>query len=257
MLAGEAEVRDDLLEHLVGEVRRSTSGHAAGAEQRRAKAGEDELAGVVAAERLLGGVAVVDEPEQDVERVLEVPGVAGVVAVELDERGVAEPGHAVAGLVVGVVAGEDPELGPRLGEEQHDDPVEVAKALAREVARVDRRPGALLPVRGRRATTALARISTLRRMPWRSSFDTPADSVAARLEQAREDALRFVAGVDRVGAEQRGDGGELALGLGVVAGQGVVEVGAEPDALAPAIAVEQRDRAAGHEQEVARRRRRR
>ena len=77
---------------------------------------------------------------------LEVPRVAGVVAVELDQRGVAQPGHAVAGLVVGIVAREDAEFRSRLGEEQHDDPVQVAQALAREVARIDLRPRALLPV---------------------------------------------------------------------------------------------------------------
>ena len=56
-----------------------------------------------------------------------------MVAVQLDERDVAETGDAVARLVVGVVDGEDAELGTGLGEEQHDDPVQVPEALAGEV----------------------------------------------------------------------------------------------------------------------------
>ena len=81
--------------------------------------------------------------------------------------------------------------------------------------------------------------------------------VARRSTRLAEHALGLVAGVDGIGAEERGDGGELALGLGVAAGDGVVEVGPEVDAFAPAVPVEQGDRAAGDDQEVVGWRRRR
>ena len=103
-----------------------------------------------------------------------------MITLELDQRGVAQTGHAVAGLVVGVVAREDAELGARLGEEQDDDAVEVSGGS--DGSDRESRPSSTRPSVGTgcRATTALARSSTLRRIPWRSSFDTPADSVFAR-----------------------------------------------------------------------------
>ena len=196
-------------------------------------------------------MAVVDEAEEDVEGLLDMSAVLAVRGLEVDEGDIAKAGDAVAGLVVGVVDREDAELGAGLGEEQHDDPVEVPQALAREVLRVERHPSALLSL----ADVVDDGVG--------EQLDAAADAVAqlladsgrlgARLlEQARQDALGLVAGIDRAGAEQRGDRRELALGLRVVAGEGVVEVCADADAFAPTLAVQERDGAAGDEQQVAR-----
>ena len=219
-------------------------------EQRRSQAGEDEVAGVLAEGALIGVVAVVDELEEDVERLLDMAAVQPVRGLEVDEGDIAEAGDAVAGLVVGVVDREDAELGAGLGEQQHDDPIEVAQALAREVLRIERHPRALLSLADvlddgvrQQLDAAANAVAQLLAHPGRFG--------ARLLEQARQDALGLVAGVDRSGAEQRGDRGELALGLRVVAGESVVEVGADADALAPTLAVQERDGAAGDEQQVA------
>src|SRR5262245_51600695 len=69
-----------------------------------------------------------------------------MVAVELDERRVPQASDAVTRLIVRIVARQNPEFGSGFGEQQHDDSVEVAQALARQAARIDPGPGALLAV---------------------------------------------------------------------------------------------------------------
>src|SRR4051794_39626718 len=88
------------------------------AEQRRTQTRKGEFAGVVAVQGLLRCVSLVDQSEQNVEGVLKVPRVARMIAVEFDERGIPQARHAVPGLVVGVIARQDPELGTRLCKEQ-------------------------------------------------------------------------------------------------------------------------------------------
>lgn len=65
--ACEAQVCDDLLEDLVGEVRLVDERTRIGSEEGGAQSGEGQLARVFVAEGLLGRVAVVDETEQRVE----------------------------------------------------------------------------------------------------------------------------------------------------------------------------------------------
>ena len=171
----------------------------------------------------------------------------------------AEPVEAVAGEVGVVVDGQHAQLGAALGVEQHEQPVQVAQALAGELLGVD-------PVRARRRRprlaarrcwmTSLARISMLSRMPLRSSLLTRRPRACAtcrRARRGRSGRRRLEAGHERVGGEQRGDRLELALGLGVVAFEGGVEVDGEESALGPLGPLgQQHDRAAEHEHEAGR-----
>src|SRR4051794_38320923 len=137
---------DHLLKEAVAQMRLVEQGARLLVEQGRAQAGEDEVAGVAAERALVRVVAVVDEPEQDLEGLLDMPAALAVRGLEVDEGDVAKASDAVAGLVVRVVDREDAELGAGLGEQQHDDPIEVPQALTREVFRIERPPGALLPL---------------------------------------------------------------------------------------------------------------
>lgn len=121
----------------------------------------------------------------------------------------------------------------------------------RELARVDRAPRALLAVAdvgdhgvGEQLDAAAHPVAQL--------LGHARGLGGCLLEQSGEHAPGVVARVDRRGAEQRGDRSELALRLDVVTGERIVEVGAERDAFTPAVAVEQRDRPARDEQDVAR-----
>ena len=78
---------------------------------------------------MVGVVAAVDQLEQPVERLVEVGAVAGVIVSRSTRHELAQAVEAVAVDVDVVVDGHDAELGPRLGVEQHEQPVQVAEAL--------------------------------------------------------------------------------------------------------------------------------
>ena len=82
-------------------------------------------------------VARVDLVEQHVQGLVQVEAVAGFLLDQFVVAGDEFPqaGHGVAGLVAAVVRRQDLELGPGLGVQEEQDPVEIAQALAREFLR--------------------------------------------------------------------------------------------------------------------------
>ena len=97
-------------------------------EQVGAQAVEDQ-AGLLAVSRLRRLVSLVDEREQQGQRVVQVRAVHGARAGQLDQRQLAEPVQAVALLVLPRADGQHLQLGRGLGVEQEQDPVQVAQRL--------------------------------------------------------------------------------------------------------------------------------
>ena len=94
-------------------------------------------------------VPLVDEPEQDGERLVQVRAVARLWRAQLDEGEIAQPVEAVALLVLGRARRQDAELGRRLRVEQEEDAVQEAQRLLGERLRLAPRAAGRAP--GRRA----------------------------------------------------------------------------------------------------------
>ncbi len=99
-------------------------------EQIGAQRPEREAVGVLTAVGLSRGiVALIDEPEQHCQRLVQVRAVLRVWRGQRDERQIAEPVEAVAALVLGCAGGKDAELGRRFRVEQEEDAVQEAQRL--------------------------------------------------------------------------------------------------------------------------------
>jgi hypothetical protein len=199
---------------------------------------------VVESELLLGGfgvVAVVDEVEEQVQRILEVGPVAGGIGVEVDEAELAEPVDGVAGEVGVVVDGEDAELGARFRVEQDDKAVEPAEALPGEFSGVD--------AVGTGVDGATCGEAALDKFVG-EEFDALPDPVAqvlrnpngvfvGRLSEGVEDrwAAVVVTGEvprnESVGGEEAGDRFDLTALAGVHSLEGGVEIDGEEPAFGP------------------------
>jgi hypothetical protein len=111
-----------------------------------------------------------------------------VLGVEVHLAQLAQPVEAVALGVGLVVGGHDAQLGAGLGVEQHQQPVEVAQALAGQLVGVDARFGVevcLASVERRWAMTSLARISMLSRGCPRAAPWTPRRRACGTCRPAR------------------------------------------------------------------------
>ena len=128
-----------------------------GPEQVCAQRAEREALDAIRVARVFGGdVPLVDEPEEDGERLEQVRAVLRVRGGELDEREVAQPVEAVAAFVLRGARRQDAELGRCLRVEQEEDAVQEAQRLLGERLRL-----------GRRQRIELARRTSPRRPRWR------------------------------------------------------------------------------------------
>ncbi len=254
LAGGQHQLGQHLLERLVAQLHLVEVAGGAGVEEQGIQPGELEVElvgglvvglveGPLAGKQLLlggfGVVALVHQLEEPGERLVEMGAVAGVLGAEVHLAQLAQPVEAVALGVGLVVGGHDAKLGAGLGVEQHQQPVEVAQALAGQLVGVDARFGAV---------DGFARFEPLVDDLVGEDLDAVADAltqclrhpdgvVVGLVDQLVERALGAVAvgsaREERVGGEQGGDRFELALGFGVVAFQGGVEVDRQVAALGP------------------------
>ena len=82
-------------------------------------------------------MALVDHVEENLQGLVQVRATAGTVRHRFGEDLIAQPGQAIAFVVLRGTGRQDVQLRGRLGEEQEEDPVEVAQGL----------PGQLIAVR--------------------------------------------------------------------------------------------------------------
>ena len=274
LAGGQHQLGQHLLERLVAQLHLVEVAGGAGVEEQGIQPGELEVElvgglgiglveGPLAGKQLLlggfGVVALVHQLEEPGERLVEVGAVAGRLGVEVHLAQLAQPVEAVALGVGLVVGGHDAQLGAGLGVEQHQQPVEVAQALACQLVGVDARLGVeVCPPSGAALGDHLVG----------EDLDAVADALAQRLghadgvlvglvDQLVERALGAVAvgsaREERVGREQGGDRLELTLGFGVVAFQGGVEVDRQVTALGPLGPLgQQHDSPAQHQHEPGR-----
>ena len=183
---------------------------------------------------------------------MQVGAVAGGVAGEGGERELAEPVEAVALGVLGRSDRQHAQLGPRLGVEQEQDPVQVAQRLAGQVG------GEAVDVGGQAASAAPP--EHLRGEQLDGLADAvaqvlgDADGVLDRLVEQRQERGGAVVGRgEAVRGDQRSDRLQLTAGAGVAPLQRGGEVDGEPPALGPAAALGEQQPSAGRHQHQGRR----